>query len=194
MVTMMKNWKAEFARALRNFRFERTRNGLYFPAQKAAFGGFFSTCGPDGVWVDHKNTVTLEWLDALYDTYFNAAAAPTGLYIAAFTNNTAPVKELTAATFAATQGEYTGNTEATRVPWVSNGVSSAQTVSNSNAPAVITIGAANATLRGAALLTASAKGAAAGKLVAAALFNVANTYNPGSTVKVQYTISGTPAP
>lgn len=193
MVTDMRNWKAEFARALRNFRYERTETGVWFPAQKAGFGGLFEAILCDGTTVPGKNTVTLPWLDNLLDAYFNNSSAPSGCYIAPFTNNTAPSPTLTAATFAGTQGEYTGYTQATRVAWVSNGASTAQTVSNSNAPAEFTIGASATTIRGAGLLTASAKGAGTGVLVAAALFDAGNTLNPGSTLKIKYSLAGAPS-
>ena len=193
MVTDMRNWKAEFARAMRNFRYERTEHGVWFPAQKAGFGGIFETSVDGSGWAKHKNTVTLEYLDAILNGYFNASSAPVGFYIAPFTNNTATSSALTAATFAATQGEYTGYTQATRVGWTSNGPSAAQTVSNSNAPAEFTIGASAVNITGAGLLTASAKGGTTGVLVAAALFSSPNSLNPGSTLKVKYSLAAAPA-
>lgn len=194
MVTHMKNsWKAEFARALRNFRFDRTENGVYFPAQKAGFGGIFETCVDGGDWRAHKNTVTLQYLDAMLSCYFNNGSPPTGFYVAPFTNSVVPSSALTAATFAGTQGEYTGYTQATRVGWTANGASAAQTVSNSNAPAEFTIGASAVNITGAGLLTASAKSAATGVLVAAALFGTANSLNAGSTLKVKYSLAAAPA-
>ena len=192
MVTDMRNWKAEFARALRNFRYDRTENGVWFPAQKAGFGGIFETSVDGSAWVPNKNTVTLQFLDQMLGDWFNSGSPPTGFYIAPFTNNTAPSSALTAATFAGTQGEYTGYTQATRVEWVSNGASAAQTVSNSNAPAEFTIGSAATTIRGAGLLTASAKGAGTGVLVAAALFDAGNTLNSASTLKIKYSLAGAP--
>lgn len=194
MVTdMMSRWKAEFARALRNFRYDRTENGVWFPAQKAGFGGLFTLIRPDFDPVDGKNTVTLPWLDKLLDTYFNAASAPPGCYIAPFTNAVTPSSALTAANFASTQGEYTGYTQSTRVAWTSNGSSASQKVSNSNAPATFTIGTSATTLNGAGLLTSSAKGAVDGVLVAAARFDVGNTLSSGSTFKIQYSLAGTPS-
>lgn len=195
MVTRMKsNWMAEFARALRNFRYERTESGVWFPAQKAGFGGIFATSVDGAPWQHHKNTVALEGLDAQLSTYFNNGAPPVAFYLAPFTNNVAPTSALTAALFASTLGEYTGYTQATRVPWVPNGPSAAQTVSNSTAPGTFTVGAAAVNITGAGLLaTASTKGAITGVLVAAALFTTPNSLNPGSTLKVQYSLSGTPA-
>jgi hypothetical protein len=191
MVTMMTidRLKALFARALQN------AVGLIIPPQRAALGGRFYISVDDGPWVPAKNTVVYEGLDAMLSCYFNSGAPPTGFYLAPFTNNTDPSPALTAATFTATQGEYVGYTEATRQTWVPNGNSVGQVMSSSDAPAVFTIGAAPASLLGAALIaSASVKGSGTGKLIAAALFPVANTLNPGSTFKLWYSIGATPAP
>lgn len=193
VIDMMSRWKAEFARALRNFRYDLTENGVWFPAQKAGFGGLFTLIRPDYDPVPGKNTVTLPWLDGLLDTYFNAASAPPGFYIAPFTNAITPSSALTAANFASTQGEYTGYTQSARVAWTSNGASASQTVSNSNAPATFTIGASATTLNGAGLLTDSTKGSTGGVLIAAARFDVGNTLSSGSTFKIQYSLAAAPA-
>lgn len=196
MVTMMKNrLLAEFARAMRNFRYERTENGVLFPAQKAAFGGFFSTSVDGGTWENHKNIVALEGLDAQLSCFFNNGSPPTAFYLAPFSNNVAPSSALTAATFASVQGEYTGYVETTRQPWTCDGNSAGQTVGNSNAPAVFTIGASAANLTGGALITtASAKGATTGKMIAAALFGSANSLSPGSTFRLKYSLGAIPKP
>lgn len=193
MVTDMRNWIPEFARALRNFRYERTENGVWFAAQQVEFGGIFETSVDGSAWAPHKNTVTLPFLDKMLSDWFNSGTPPTGFYIAPFTNNVAPSSSLTAANFTATQGEYTGYTQSARVAWTSNGAASAQTVSNSNAPAEFTVGASATTIRGAGLITASAKGATTGVLVAAALFDVGNSMNPGSTIKIKYSLAGAPS-
>jgi hypothetical protein len=195
MVTRMKNrLLAEFARAMRNFRYERTPEGVFFTQPKVSFGGVFHYSVDDGPFLHAKNTVALEGLDALLSCYFNNGSPPTAFYLAPFTNATDPSSALTAATFTSTQGEYTGYTEAARQLWTPNGNSASQTMSSSNAPAVFTIGASAATLRGGGLIaSASAKGATTGKMIAAALFPVANTLNPGSTFKLWYSIGATPA-
>ena len=191
---MLNRWKAEFARALRNFRYEKTEDGsIYFPVQDAKFGGIFTAILPDGSQVPGKNTVTLPWLNNLLDTYFNAASAPAAVYIAPFVNNTVPTSALTAGTFAGTQGEYTGYTEGARPQWVSDGAAASQLVGNSAAPATFTIGASATTIRGAGLISVPAKGSTSGILVAAALFDVANTLSPGSALKIKYSLSGAPA-
>lgn len=186
---------SEFRRALRNFHFERTETGVYFPKQRASFGGAFRTSVDGGPWSPlFHNTVTLENIDAMLTCWFDQGPQPTAFYLAPFTNNTSPNPNLKASTFTATQGEYVGYTQTTRVPWVPNGASSAQSVSNSGSPAAFTIGAAAVTITGAGLIaSASGKGAATGVLVAAALFSAPNSLNPGSTLSVQYGIQGSPS-
>jgi hypothetical protein len=186
---------AEFGRALRNFRYERTDAGVFFPLQKILFGGVFDVSQDFGPWVRSPNTVALEGLDAILTCYFTNTAPPSlGGFIAPFSNNTTPSSSLTAATFASTQGEYTGYTQTTRVQWTANGASSGQTVSNSNSPAQFTIGASAATVTGAGLIMgASAKGATTGTLAAAALFTSPNSLNPGSTLSIQYSLSAAPS-
>lgn len=193
-VHKLSHFFSEFARAMRNFRYERTENGLYFPDQKMRMGGIFSVSENGGPWVPSHNTVALQGIDAIFSTYFDNGSPPTGFYLAPFTNNTTPSSALTAATFAATQGEYTGYTESTRVQWVPNGASAAQTVSNSASPASFTIGASAVTITGAGFIaSASGKGATTGVLIAAALFGSPNSLNPGSTLQLQYNLAGTPA-
>lgn len=197
MVTMMIKTKtlcADIARALRNFRYERTADGLYFAGPKFALGGVFATSVDGGEFVDSKNTACLEGLDAMLSAWFNSGSNPTAFYLAPFTNNVTPSSALTAATFTATQGEYTGYTETTRQLWTPNGDSVSQSMSNSNAPAAFTIGASAATIAGGALIaTAGAKSAITGKIVASALFASANTLGAGSTLKIKYSFGAVPA-
>lgn len=191
--------KNELARRLRSFAYERTGNGVFFPKANITFGGVFGYRIDDGEmryvpalsYAD--NAVTNELVNAILNCYFNNGSPPTGFYVAPFTSSTTPTNALTAATFAATQSEYTSYNETARQAWTSNGASSAQSLSNSNAPAVFTIGTGGATLTGAGVLTASGKGATTGVLVAAALFDTANTLNAGSKLTVEYSLSATAA-
>lgn len=193
MVTMMKaKFFAEFARALRNFRYERTRSGLWFPAQKIALGGVFEHQIDNGPWLADHNAYALEGLDAMMSCWFNNGSVPTAFYIALFTNAVTPASSLKAADFTATLSEFTGYTESTRQAWTPNGNASAQTMSNSDDPAVFTGGSTAATIRGAGLLTSAIKGDTTGVLVAAARFAADNPLNPGGTLKIKYTVQGTP--
>ncbi|WP_449426034.1 hypothetical protein [Rhodanobacter lindaniclasticus] len=184
---------AEFARALRNYRYERTRSGILFTAQKIVMGGVFEHQIDGGPWLADHNAYALEGLDAMMSCWFNNGSVPTAFYIAPFTNAVTPASSLTAATFASTLSEFTGYTESARQAWTPNGNASAQTMSNSNAPAVFTGGSTAATIRGGGLMTSAIKGDTTGVLVAAARFAADNPLNPGGTLKIKYTVQGTPA-
>lgn len=195
MVTDMMKAKffAEFARALRNFRYERTRSGLWFPAQKIAVGGVFEHQIDDGPWLADHNAYALEGLDAMMSCWFNNGSVPTAFYIAPFTNAVTPASSLTAANFTSTLAEFTGYTETARQAWTPNGNASAQTMSNSDAPAVFTGGSTAATIRGAVMVTSAIKGDGTGVAVAGARFGADNPLNPGGTLKIKYTVQGAPA-
>lgn len=195
MVNRMKllNLKTELGRALRNFKYERTQSGLFFPASGVCVGGVFTARVDDGPANIANNTVTLECLDDMLTVYLGNGGQTNAFYIAPFINNVAPSSALTGATFAATQGEYVGYTAATRLAWTPDGPSVGQTMGNTAAPAMFVIGAAAATVSGAGLLTTSTKGATTGKLVAAALFATPNALNPASKLSIEYSLSATAA-
>lgn len=194
MVTNMKSsWKAEFTRALRNKRYEVSEEGILLVAPKVMLGGVFGVSVDGSDFKHSKNTVTLQWLNSLLDQAVNGGAAATGWYFAPFISNTTPSSALTGANFAATQGEYTGYTQGARQQWISDGASAGQTVQDSAAPATFTIGASATTITGAGLITVPTKGGTTGVCVAASLFDVANGLNPGSTLKLTYALTATPA-
>jgi hypothetical protein len=186
--------RAEFARAMRNFKYERTATGIYFPGARAKFGGILGYSENFGEWRYQHNVTALEGLDWMLNIIFNNAAAPSSISFAPFSNNVTPNDTITAATFAQTLGEYTAYAENQRQAWQSNGASIAQLVSNSNNVATITIGGAAVTLTGAGLIAnATAKGATTGVAIAAALFPNINQLGPGSTFQMKYNFGATPA-
>ena len=186
--------RAEFARAIRNFNYERTPTGIYFSAARAKFGGIVGYSENGGQWQYQHNVTALEGLDWMLNIIFNNGAAPSSISFAPFSNNVTPNDTITAATFAQTLGEYTAYTEPQRPAWTSNGASVAQLVTNSNNVATITIGAAAVTLTGAGLIAnATGKGATTGIAIAAALFPNINQLGPGSTFQMKYAFGATPA-
>lgn len=191
MLNLSSKVRQELSRALSGSHYERNDAGIFFPRAKLQFGGVFGASVDNGPMQYTHNSYANEGLNAMLNAFLTGGAQPTGLYLAPFTNNVAPTAALTAATFAATQGEYIGYTQAVRQTWTPNGASTAQLVSNSNAPATFTVGTTAATVYGAGLLTVSTMSATTGTLVAAGLFGVANTLNPGSTLTVQYGLTAT---
>lgn len=201
MVSLM-NFSAavrnELGRALRNYKYEKTPNGILFNNSGLLFGGVFGSkellpgMHPEDVaWGYGPNAVGNEFINDALNAKFNGVVGSTAWYFAPFTNNLAPTSSLRAAQFAGTQAEYQGYTEGVRQLWVSNGTSTAQSVSNSSSPAQITIGSVAATNYGAGLLSASAMGATTGEFGAGGLFGTANTLSPGSKLLMTYTLTGT---
>lgn len=157
-------------------------------------GGMFEVAGDGGMYLPAKNTACYQGLDQMLSDWFNNGNNPAAFYLVPFTNATNPSPSLTAANFAGTQGEYTGYTELTRQLWTPNGDSVNQKMSNSDAPAEFTIGAAGVTITGGALIaTAGTKGAITGKVIAAALFPTAQPMGAGSTMKIRYSFGAVPA-
>lgn len=181
--------RAEFARALRNFNFERTASGgVLFPRQGLIVAGVFSAAVDGGPKLIFPNTFVNEGLDDVLNVYFHGSAQRTAFYIAPFTNNVTPAAGLTAATFTATQGEFTNYTEATRVSWV-EAAASGQSISNTASPARFTIGTGGGTVWGAGLISAAAKSATTGVLPAAGKFgDDALSLTAGSKLDVEYAI------
>lgn len=175
---------ADVVRAIRNHRFEPTESGgIYIPGARASIGGVFRhalcpagsvTFGP---WAVDPNRVVGEGLNDLLNVYFTGSAAPAAFYLAPFSGNVTPAAGWTAATFPATATEFTGYTASSRLPWTP-AASTAQSVGNTAALAASTLTFAAGgpyNLYGNALLTASAKGATTGKLVAATRFATPRT-------------------
>lgn len=106
----------------------------------------------------------------------HANSAP--LFIAPWSTDTVPQPDWTGANFAANAGEFTQYTSATRLPWTTQPATTVPEISNSAALAAATLifnPGGPYTIRGAALLEASAKGAITGPLIAASPFDDALT-------------------
>lgn len=183
---------SDLRRALKAHSYERTGTGVLLPAAHMLIGGVFSARidGGGPIMAGH-NAVANEFIDLMFNIVLGNASAPSAWFVAPFTSSTTPTSSLTAATFAATQTEYTGYTEATRQQWTKDALSTAQSMTNAQAPATFTVGTGGATITGAALLSASAKSGVTGTLAAAGLFAAANTLGAGSKLTVQYGLNGT---
>lgn len=181
--------RKELAQALDTFKYELSPQGVYLPGANVTVGGVFGIKVDDGPMHWGDNAAANEGINLMLAAAFVQGAQPTAWYLAPFTNNVTPTSTLTAATFASVQGEYTGYSESARQVWTPDASPTAQVVQNVVAPAVFTVAGSPATLLGAGLLTASAKGATTGSLGAAGLFGVSNTLNVGSKITVEYVLT-----
>lgn len=114
-------------------------------------------------------------------------------YLAPFAANVTPAANLTASTLASTLTEFTNYTEPSRPVWTPDGAATAQTLTNAAAPALLTVGTgAQTTIYGAALVSAQAKEATSGIVIAAGRLPTGLTgLAEGYEVRLRYRINGT---
>lgn len=189
----------ELGRALRGHKYEKTPNGILIQSAGLLFGGAFGCKGvPPGAhpedmpWEFGPNAVGNQLINDMLNAKFNGVGGAIAWYFAPFATNLAPTASITAATFAGTQGEYTTQyTEGNRQAFTSNGSSTAQNVSNSSSPAVVTVGGSPITPYGAGILSVNTKGGTTGVFGAGGLFSAANVLSPGSKLMMTYALTGT---
>ena len=166
---------SEFRRYLRNGQYERTLNGILFPraCAEAAGGYYHDVNGQDARW--DKNLLPDEGL-----TYLLLAGLGNGTklgvwYLSLYAANYTPLAGLTAASYPATASEITsgteGYTETTRPVWTPTTPTTPLIDNLANKAAFTIATASSLTVRGAALLSESAKGAVTGKLASATKFS-----------------------
>lgn len=188
----LRRHRREFARAIENGHYERTPTGILFPRQGAMLGGTFHTelNGRDRQ-LD-ENLIPTEGLNYLLTTAVKNGTPVATWYIALFSGNYTPTAAITAANFTATATEFTSYDESTRVEWVEGAVA-AGSVDNSGSKADFTMasGVSAQVLYGAAVISASAKSATSGTLLAVSRFSSSRTVNETDVLSVQYTLSVT---
>jgi hypothetical protein len=141
-----------------------------------AAGGFTHNVGAylksNGVLVGEvssdKNRVPLEGLNDIASAYFKAGAGPANIYIGLWSGPHIPDGAETAATLLSVVTEFTGYSQAARLPLVLGSVS-AGACSNAASLARFDMTAAG-TVNGAFLSTVAAKGSASGKLLSVVRF------------------------
>ena len=184
---------AEFARAIRNRRFEITDSGLMFPDQKASIAGVFDTEHRRGRRLLSRdvspNILPTQGLNHVLDVVTKGSASVSPWYVALFSGNVTPGATLTGQTFAAVCTEFTGYDESTRVAYA-EGTSTGGVIDNAASRAIFTCNA-SATVYGGALLSASAKSAAGASDVclAAARFSTSRAVVSGDELAVKYTLT-----
>lgn len=179
------------ANAMRNRKYERTPSGLFFPK----IGGGLGIQGHFDVWVNGKdhsvepNLIVNTGLNHLLSAALAGGSAISSWYIAPFSGNVTPAAGTTAATFTSVTTETTQYDEAARVAWAYDAVAS-QAISNNTTRATFTI---NATVNvyGAGILSASAKSATSGTLLAYAKFSAVRAMVDDDVLTIKYTISAT---
>lgn len=173
----------EFSRYMANRQFEVTENGgVLFPkAAVVAQGGYLHTVNGEDPAFD-PNLLPDEGLVYLLSVGLNNDTKLATWYLALYSGNYTPLAGLTAASFPATAGEITSNsegyTETTRQAWLP-AAPTTPLISNLATQAAFTIATASSlAINGAALVSDSTKGAVTGKLISATKFAATRTlYN-----------------
>lgn len=190
--------RGEFARAIRNNRFEKSPTGILFPSAGVVVGGVFGVeHRRGGEIIGHQssepNVIPTQGLNHTLDVILGRTSAVSPWYIALFTGNVTPGASLTGANFVATCTEWTGYSEPTRVVYDEAAASGGVTDNAANRAIFTSTG--SATIYGGALLSASAKSAAgAGDVcLAAARFSSSRAVINGDELAVKYTLTLTSA-
>lgn len=182
--------RRDLSQAVRNHKYEVTDEGLLFPSQQLVVGGYFEVSVNGGDFEKAPNLVPTEGLNHLLGVTLSQDTQKLGFYVSLFSGNVTVQASWTGANYVANATEFTNYDEATRVAWVEAGAA-AGSISNTASPAVFTMGTGGGTIRGAALLEASAKSATTGVLIAAARFLTDKVMAEDEELRIKYTISAT---
>ena len=171
--------------ALEAGRYETTPEGIYFPSENALAQGVFSVSKRGEADEFSENLVVNEGLDYILSAAVGATSGIANWYIALFTGDVTVVATWTAATFTATSTEWTSYDEATRVAWSKGSVASGG-VDSFSSKSSFTSSSDTQIIRGAALLSASAKSATSGVLLASSRLSSDKTLDTGEILDVGY--------
>ena len=183
----------EFRRAMETHQYERTdEGGLYFPKAKVVAAGMYvhDVNGQDER--QDPNILPDEGLLYLLSVGVNNGTKVTAWYLSLYAGNYTPVAGLTAASYPATAGEITSNsegyTESTRRAW-SIATPAANIADNLASKAAFTIATASSlTVNGAGLSSISTKGAITGTLLSATKFASTRTLYDTDVFKLGYRV------
>lgn len=171
--------------ALNAGQYEKTPEGIYFPAEKTLAQGMFVVSKRGEAEEYSENLVVNEGLDYILSAAVGATAGIANWYIALFTGDVSVVATWTAATFTATATEWTGYDETTRVAWSRGSVASGG-VDSFSSKASFTSSSDTQIIRGAALLSSSAKSSTSGVLLASSRLSSDKTLDTGEILDVGY--------
>lgn len=171
--------------ALRAGRYDRTEEGIYVPDHNVLAQGVFKYSIRGEAEEQTPNLVVNEGLDYMLKAAVGETAGLSNWYIALFSGDVTVLATWTAATFPTSATEWTNYDEATRATWTNSLVAS-QGTDNFSSKASFTSSGDAQTIRGAALISASAKGATSGTLLAATRLSSDKTLATGEILDVGY--------
>lgn len=175
----------QIAEALAAGRYEHTPEGILFPRERLLAQGVFSYNKRGEPEEFSKNLIVNEGLDYMLKAAVGETAGISNWYIGLFTGDVTVLATWTAATFDSAATEWVGYSETTRQVWTKSLVASQGTDSFSN-KASFTSSADAQTVRGAGLLSASARQSTSGTLMAASRFSSDKSLDTGEILDVGY--------
>lgn len=177
--------KSRIRNALKAEQYDTTPEGVYFPSENALVQGRFSVAKRGEAPEYSDNLVVNEGLDYILSAAVGATAGIANWYIALFTGDVSVVATWTAATFTSASTEWTSYDEAARVAWSKGAVASGG-VDSFSSKSSFTSSSDTQVVRGAGLLSASAKSATSGILFASSRLSSDKTLDTGEILDVGY--------
>jgi hypothetical protein len=189
----LKKHIAEFRRAFLGNRYEKTGNGLFFPAQKVlAHGVYVHDVNGQDERID-RNLLPDQGLTKMLGVHFGAETQIAAWYLAPFSGNVTVLDTWNAANFAANATEITsgtdGYTESTRRPWTPAAAATKNINSNAAKSAFTIASTSSLTIRGMGLLSTNTKGGTTGVLASAAKFATARVLQDTDAFNVGYGVT-----
>jgi hypothetical protein len=172
-------------RAILDGRFEETELGLFVPSERMLVAGRF-VYNKLGEPEEHSdNLVVTEGLNYIVGVALKAVTPITSWFIAPFSGDVTVQATWTSANVTSNSTEVTAYASATRVAWVGGSVASGA-VNSFAAKAAIVANANAVVIRGAFMISNSAKSATTGTLLGASKFPSAKTLDTGETLEIGY--------
>lgn len=178
-------------RAILDGRFEETELGLFVPSARTMVQGMFRYNKRGEPEEMSHNLVVTQGLNYIVGAALAAVSPITSWYVAIFGGDVVVVNTWTAANFTANATELTAYTSATRPAWTPGAVASGA-VNSFAAKAEFVSNADGVVVRGAALISASAKSSISGTLLGASRFTSDKALDTDEILDVGYGIELTP--
>jgi hypothetical protein len=179
--------------AVRSGRFERTGDGgIYIPSERVLARGRFVVCKRGEPEEFFDNLVVNEGLDYILSAALGDTAGISNWYLAPFSGDVTVLATWTAAGFTAAATEWTDYDEAAR-PLCNFGSVASQGADSFSNKSSFTSSSDSQTVRGVALISASAKSATTGTLLAASRLSSDKGLDTGEVLDIGYGLQLTAA-
>lgn len=190
----IQRFRLHFANCLLGGKYKVTDAGLIIDGALRATGRYFHRIRDrESDFVIDHNLVVSQGINTILGIALTDVAKLPKYYLALTSGATAPVAELTAGSFAATQGEIVstseGYTSATRPQWVPAAPAAGVVSSNASKASYTIATAASLTVTGAGLLSDNGRGSTAGVLISAVKFDDPRTFFNAETFDLGYQVS-----